>query len=133
MGGAGLYGLHLAKMLCNETNVYGFLRNWKGWVKYHYFNPEEPNAQQLQRDTAGEMPVIMRMLKVGEIPYFLSDEGEALYPIWPRPALWCSVRLVHAAVQHTRCCEKQPTLTAARVCGRRRRRRTRACASRTRA
>ena len=64
VGGAGLYGLHLAKMLCNETNVYGFLRNWKGWVKYHYFNPEEPNAQQLQRDTAGEMPVIMRMLKV---------------------------------------------------------------------
>ncbi|KAK3236839.1 hypothetical protein CYMTET_53045, partial [Cymbomonas tetramitiformis] len=57
------FGIHLALMLCNRVNIYGFLRTWKGWVKYHYFNPEEPNTQQLSRDTGGEMVVIERLLK----------------------------------------------------------------------
>ena len=34
-----------------------------GWVNYHYFNPEEPNEQQLHRDTSGEMPLIEALLK----------------------------------------------------------------------
>jgi len=66
----GLYGLNLANMLCKKINIYGFLRNWKGWVKYHYFNPEEPNSQQLQRDTSGEMPVIEALLKANPKMHF---------------------------------------------------------------
>ena len=26
----GFFGLHLAMMLCEKINIYGFLRNWKG-------------------------------------------------------------------------------------------------------
>lgn len=59
----GYFGLKLALMLCDKIDIYGFLRTWKGYVKYHYFNDEEPNSRQLSRDTKGEMPIILDLLK----------------------------------------------------------------------
>ena len=59
----GYFGLKLALMLCDRIDIYGFLRTWKGYVKYHYFNDEEPNSRQLSRDTKGEMPIILDLLK----------------------------------------------------------------------
>ncbi|QDZ23948.1 sialyltransferase [Chloropicon primus] len=58
----GYFGLKLALMLCDKIDIYGFLRTWKGYVKYHYFNDEEPNSRQLSRDTKGEMPIILDLL-----------------------------------------------------------------------
>ena len=49
---------------CDAVEVYGFMRNWKAArVKYHYFNDEEPNASQSQRDGKGEMPQIEKLVK----------------------------------------------------------------------
>ena len=62
----GYFGLKLALMLCDRIDIYGFLRTWKGYVKYHYFNDEEPNSRQLSRDTKGEMPIILDLLKTHE-------------------------------------------------------------------
>ena len=59
----GYFGLKLALMLCDRIDIYGFLRTWKGYVKYHYFNDEEPNSRQLSRDTKGEMPIILDLLQ----------------------------------------------------------------------
>ena len=37
----GFLGMHLALMICDLVEVYGFMRNWKAArVKYHYFNDE---------------------------------------------------------------------------------------------
>jgi hypothetical protein len=44
--------------------VCGFARNWRERrMKYHYFNDEEPNASQLQRDGRGELPQIEKLMK----------------------------------------------------------------------
>jgi hypothetical protein len=60
----GYLGMHLALMICDTVEVYGFMRNWRAaHVKYHYFNDEEPNASQLQRDGKGELPQIENLIK----------------------------------------------------------------------
>jgi len=46
----GFYGLILASELCHRVRVYGFLRQWKGQVQYHYYNDEEPDGGQTFRD-----------------------------------------------------------------------------------
>jgi uncharacterized membrane protein YgcG len=46
----GFYGLLLAHELCHTVRVYGFLRQWKGQVHYHYYNDEEPDGGQTFRD-----------------------------------------------------------------------------------
>ena len=46
----GFYGLLLANELCHNVRVYGFLRQWKGQVHYHYYNEEEPDGGQTFRD-----------------------------------------------------------------------------------
>jgi hypothetical protein len=43
----GFFGMKLALHLCDRIDVYGFVRNWRGNFKYHYFNKEEPNAYAL--------------------------------------------------------------------------------------
>lgn len=63
----GYLGMHLALMVCDKVEVYGFMRNWKAAkTKYHYFNDEEPNASQSQRDGKGELPQIERLIKVSK-------------------------------------------------------------------
>ena len=59
----GFLGLKLALALCKDVKVYGFVRNWKGWFEYHYFNDERPNSGQMKRDTDGELPLIKRLLR----------------------------------------------------------------------
>lgn len=55
-------------MLCDSVKVYGFMRNWKAArVKYHYFNDEEPNVSQLQRDGKGELPQIEKLIKAHKV------------------------------------------------------------------
>eukprot|EP00238_Polyblepharides_amylifera_P002591 CAMPEP_0196575466 /NCGR_PEP_ID=MMETSP1081-20130531/4944_1 /TAXON_ID=36882 /ORGANISM="Pyramimonas amylifera, Strain CCMP720" /LENGTH=66 /DNA_ID=CAMNT_0041893781 /DNA_START=63 /DNA_END=260 /DNA_ORIENTATION=- len=46
----GFYGVLLASQLCRRVTVFGFLREWKGKTKYHYYNNEEPDGQQGLRD-----------------------------------------------------------------------------------
>ena len=46
----GFYGLLLATELCDQVKVYGFFREWKGNVYYHYYNGEAPNEGQSFRD-----------------------------------------------------------------------------------
>ena len=60
----GYFGIKLALMLCDRITIFGFLRTWKGFVKYHYFNDEEPNKKQLARDTGGEMPILKELLSM---------------------------------------------------------------------
>ena len=104
----GFFGMNLALELCEDVSIYGFLRTWKGWFKYHYFNSEEPNKKQLERDIGGEMPFIKRLLlKHKERLHFVHPciidseckgckvgshcNGKAPYAV-PRPG-WCVVEL----------------------------------------
>uniref|UniRef100_A0A061QJI4 beta-galactoside alpha-(2,6)-sialyltransferase n=1 Tax=Tetraselmis sp. GSL018 TaxID=582737 RepID=A0A061QJI4_9CHLO len=59
----GFFGLKLALHLCDRVVVYGFVRNWRGNFKYHYFNNEEPNAKQFARDNGGELPLIKELMQ----------------------------------------------------------------------
>ena len=104
----GFFGMNLALELCEDVSIYGFLRTWKGWFKYHYFNSEEPNKKQLERDIGGEMPFIKRLLlKHKERLHFVHPciidseckgckvgshcNGKAPYAV-PQPG-WCVVEL----------------------------------------
>jgi len=59
----GFFGMKLALHMCDRIDVYGFVRNWRGNFKYHYFNKEEPNAQQFARDNGGELPLIKELMQ----------------------------------------------------------------------
>jgi len=50
----GLYAILLASELCTRVTIFGFLRQWKGSARYHYYNQEEPDALQSQRDDKEE-------------------------------------------------------------------------------
>eukprot|EP00899_Mesostigma_viride_P019523 jgi/Mesvir1/27572/Mv07317-RA.1 len=46
----GFFALLLATQLCNSITVYGFFRKWRGVVRYHYFDAEQPDTMQSSRD-----------------------------------------------------------------------------------
>ncbi|KAK9820136.1 hypothetical protein WJX72_006496 [[Myrmecia] bisecta] len=58
----GFVGLKLALILCKKVDVYGFMRSYRGWFKYHYFDDEEPNETQYARDNQGELPIIQEIM-----------------------------------------------------------------------
>lgn len=43
----GFYGVLLASALCHRVTVYGFLHQWKGSAKYHYYDDVQPDGQQV--------------------------------------------------------------------------------------
>jgi len=44
----GFYGVLLASALCHKVTVYGFLHQWKGSAKYHYYDDVQPDGQQVR-------------------------------------------------------------------------------------
>ena len=46
----GMYAVVLASELCAKVTLYGFFEKWRGQVRYHYYNTEQPDAGQTTRD-----------------------------------------------------------------------------------
>eukprot|EP00192_Tetraselmis_astigmatica_P008120 CAMPEP_0117647828 /NCGR_PEP_ID=MMETSP0804-20121206/56_1 /TAXON_ID=1074897 /ORGANISM="Tetraselmis astigmatica, Strain CCMP880" /LENGTH=678 /DNA_ID=CAMNT_0005453343 /DNA_START=400 /DNA_END=2436 /DNA_ORIENTATION=- len=57
----GMYAVLLASEVCETVTVYGFLRQWRGRVHYHYYNKEEPDEMQSKRDTKEEERIVQFM------------------------------------------------------------------------
>lgn len=52
----------LALELCNCVYLYGFVRNWFGYMTYHYHDDYTPRTTQAKRDST-EFPLIKSLLK----------------------------------------------------------------------
>mmetsp|Transcript_10122 Transcript_10122/g.24122 ORF Transcript_10122/g.24122 Transcript_10122/m.24122 type:complete len:212 (+) Transcript_10122:1468-2103(+) len=51
----GFYAALLASEICENVTLYGFLKQWRGQVRYHYYNKEEPDGRQSTRDSLEEL------------------------------------------------------------------------------
>eukprot|EP00242_Pyramimonas_sp_CCMP2087_P018191 CAMPEP_0198224236 /NCGR_PEP_ID=MMETSP1445-20131203/95957_1 /TAXON_ID=36898 /ORGANISM="Pyramimonas sp., Strain CCMP2087" /LENGTH=556 /DNA_ID=CAMNT_0043903329 /DNA_START=91 /DNA_END=1758 /DNA_ORIENTATION=- len=59
---SGFFGTRLALELCNCVYLYGFVRNWFGYMTYHYHDDYTPRTTQAKRDST-EFPLIKSLLK----------------------------------------------------------------------
>eukprot|EP00899_Mesostigma_viride_P024580 jgi/Mesvir1/5306/Mv15403-RA.3 len=58
----GLVGIHLALALCDQVRLFGFVRNWLGYMHFHYHDDYAPRESQQARDTA-EWQLILALQK----------------------------------------------------------------------
>eukprot|EP00854_Cymbomonas_tetramitiformis_P006072 gene6072-7294_t len=58
----GFFGIRLALELCDCVYLYGFVRNWLGYMTYHYHDDYTPKSSQAKRDSS-EYPLIQGLIK----------------------------------------------------------------------